>query len=252
MAEEEPEEVDIAEALAETMEKENGDSHTEYDPNVFHPSGLAPCTRQAFIRKLGIDHHDTQTLGVFKIGTLVHEYIENEVCEQLPDSFQHETQVKYETENGIKITGHADGYDPENEVVYDFKTTGKNGWGGDDRYPNDFDGHKKDYINQLHVYMKALGAKKAKIVYVHKLDMQVRTYPEKEGEFIEFDEKRWEYIKQKAEKVREAVKKVVTEKEDGYELQLQELADGLPFEKCSRDDCYQCKRYETLVEELQG
>lgn len=244
-------EIDFEAAIERTLHKKNGDSHTEYDPDVFHPSGLAPCHRQSFIRKLGIDDQDTTSLGVFMVGTLMHEFMEDEVSTELPNSIEFETSISHETDSGIRFKGHADGYDPVENVVYDFKSTSKQQYGGEDSYPNDFDGYKEDYINQLHVYMKALGAEKAKIVYMNKKDFAVRTYPEEEGEFIEFDPDRWDKLVEKAEMVRDKVQDVVVETDDGFDLLMDKLADeGVPFSKCGSDDCWSCKRYERLVPEL--
>lgn len=252
-------EIDFEGAIERTLHKENGDSHTELHPDVFHPSGIAPCHRQAFIRKLGLDSQDTTSLGVFKVGTLMHEWMEDEVSKELPDSVEQETPIEYVADNGIKFKGHADGFDPVGEVVYDFKSTSKQAYGGEDSYPDDFDGVKEDYLNQLHVYMKALGVKRAKLVWMNKKDFAVRTYPETEGEFIEFDEERWQKILDKADMIRDEVKQIVDkvgladDPEPGqeYKLDIEALQDdGLPFSKCGDDDCWSCKRYERLIEAL--
>jgi len=244
-------EIDFEAAIERKLHKDNGDSHTELHPDVFHPSGIAPCHRQSFIRKLGLDSQDTTSLGVFMVGTLMHEFMEDEVTEELPDSIEHETEIEYQAENGIRFTGHADAYDPVANVVYDFKSTSKQGYGGEDSYPSDFDGLKQDYVNQLHVYMKALGAKRAKIVYMNKKDFAVRTVPEERGEFIEFDPETWEKILDKAGMVRDEVKKVVDGDDQDLELLMEKLQeDGIPFSKCGSDDCWSCKRYERLVEPL--
>lgn len=254
----------------------NDEEHREYNPKVFHPSQLSmlpECPRQAFNRKMKIEKQEASDLGVFHVGTLIHEWLEHHVSERLPDAMEFEKPVEgwyQETTSfgevadlpdleekdthSIKIEGRCDAFDPEEGIVYDFKTTGKTGWGGDDtRYPEGFltdEDYHRDYRDQLQVYMACLGVKKAKIIYLHKLDLAVKEYPrgaEDATEVIEFDPERFREIMSEAVRVRNVVAQFVDETDEGHEFQLQRIMDeGHPFEKCSQDNCWNCKKYEKL------
>lgn len=206
--------------------KENNDqddSHTEVDPDVFHASQVGMCTRQLYLSKLGLKDFTPKVLGIFQTGTNIHEWIEEEFQDEMPGEF--EKPLEYEDEEtGLKFTGHCDYYDPEEEVVYDFKTRGS-------FYRLDPTDPQEKYLDQLTVYMKMLGVKRAKLVYISKKNKQIVHYPTEEDpqEYFSFSEKRWEKIVRKAQTVRSAVEKhgAVDEK------------DLVPFNTCS---CYACKK----------
>ena len=148
--------------------------------------------RQAYLSKLGFKQHDTETLGRFKTGTLVHEFFENEIGER-NDSLEFETPVSIE-DRGIQWVGHVDCIDRENGVIYDFKT--RAGW-------YNFNPPVQRHLDQLYIYMKALDMGKAQVVYVSKKTMEVRTYPE-DGVFT-FDTARYEELHEKAQKIKTAI-----------------------------------------------
>lgn len=134
----------------------------EFSPpssNVFRASSLSGCVRQCVRNRLGLNKLTTEDLRTFQIGTNLHRFIQTEVAlGHLPRPMQFERPIEFELE-GIKITGHIDCYD--GETIYDFKTTKNIDWL--DRYPT-----AKGYIMQLSVYLFALKAKKAILVYVDK------------------------------------------------------------------------------------
>jgi hypothetical protein len=203
--------------------EQDDDSHIERDATTFHPSQLARCKRQATLSKFGLDDHDTQTLGRFWIGTTIHEWLE-ESFEHRLDGVEFEKKVSHHVEytggavkTVVHITGHADVYDAHENAVYDFKT--RSGW-------YKFDPPEDRHLDQLTLYMAALGADKALVVYISKNDLEVRTYPE-DG-FFEFDEERYEDLIEKAKEMKDAFE----------EAGVPETVEEVPFEPCG---CWLCE-----------
>jgi hypothetical protein len=131
VAQSSPEPVDwetqIGQTIRDTAEQ---DSHVERDTVTFHPSQLAKCKRQATLAKLGLKDFDTDTLGTFRAGTIIHEWVQSELSAQFSDcEFKREIEQTYRNPDSgeeICVTGHADLWDPKQGIVYDFKTRG--GW----------------------------------------------------------------------------------------------------------------------------
>ena len=221
-----PPAIDWAGHIERTLHVDHdGDSHTEPEDAVFHPSQLARCKRQATISKLGLDHHDTKTLGIFHTGTMIHEWLEESLEGRIPDvHHEHPVQATYfddEQESDlVEITGTADVWDAHNKVVYDFKSRG--GW-------YKFDPPSERHLNQLALYMDALGAEGGQVVYINKKDLEVRTWPE-EGTFAP-DPDRVEDLVQKAREIRDGIR----------EATLIPDKDAVPFEACG---CWLCNMEE--------
>ncbi|SDG14164.1 hypothetical protein SAMN05216218_11629 [Halorientalis regularis] len=129
-------EAQIGQSIRDTAEQ---DSHVERDAVTFHPSQLAKCKRQATLAKLGLKDFDTHTLGTFRAGTLVHEWVQSELADQFPDcEFEREIEEAYTNPvNGeeIRLTGHADLWDPEQEIVYRRSRPSASGSFGNRRFP---------------------------------------------------------------------------------------------------------------------
>lgn len=126
------------------------------------------------------------------VGTLVHEFMEEEVSKVLPDHVEMEESIPDIEQGDLTFVGTADAVDHENEVIYDFKTRAN--WY---KFNPPIDRH----IDQLQVYMKAFGYDKAKVVYISKSDMEIKTWPEEEGDFIERDNSRYYQLVAKAYEV---------------------------------------------------
>jgi len=115
-----PEPLDFKSAVDDALREANDpESHVERDARTFHPSQVARCPRRAYCSKLGLDDQ-SDILGVFQTGTLIHEFLEEHLAEQFPEA-QFEYPVEHEVD-GIRFTGHTDCYDPTANAVYDFKT----------------------------------------------------------------------------------------------------------------------------------
>lgn len=136
----------------------------ELADNEFTASTLTGCLRQAVKNKLQLTKHDKTTLRHFQVGHMFHKYIQQDCalgCIGRPMEF--EKRVVFE-HDGIKIFGHVDAYDGEN--VYDFKTT------ADIKMSTRLDVHI-GYVYQLSVYMHALKAKHAYVVYIAKKNLEI-------------------------------------------------------------------------------
>jgi len=168
-----PEPIDWQTQLARTLAVANDDeSHTERDAVRFHPSQLARCDRQALISKFGLEEHDTETLGTFHVGTLIHEWLEEELGGRYPGvHMEHPIAQEYRRprQRMIEVVGTADVYDSHDGVVYDWKTRG--GW-------YNFDPPSERHLDQLTLYMDALDATAGQVVYINKKNLEVRTWPE--------------------------------------------------------------------------
>jgi hypothetical protein len=170
---------------------------------------------------------DTQ--GRFQLGDFVHNYIQEQV---LPGHMtMHENQVRVEVD-GLTLKGHYDCFD--GNTVYDFKS--RSGW-------YRFDPPYNYHIDQLHVYMKALGVQQGLMVYISKKDFSVETYPDyfgqsserdqvaEQGKLVEFQESRWEQIVEKARKVHDVLET------NGFPTSIEEVDQHFP--NCG--DCMGCK-----------
>lgn len=212
--------IDFATEIQTALEADNDpDSHVEHDPSVFHASQMGYCPRQSYLSKTGLKD-TTSILGTFKTGTLIHEWLETNLGDQLSNV---EFEKPVETTHGdITFIGHADAVDHANDVVYDFKTRAS--W-------YRFDPPTQRHLDQLYVYMNALGFDEAQVVYLSKKNMEVRTWPEN-GTF-QSDSDRYGDLVAKAERIRDELAA------DGVATHESEI----PFDTCG---CYICEN-ETLA-----
>jgi hypothetical protein len=183
-----------------------------------------------FVGKLGLDKLHPKVLGIFQTGTNTHEWIEENFQDEMDGEFEKPLNTVHES--GIEFVGHCDYYDPEEEVVYDFKTRG--GF-----YNLDPTNPKDKYLDQLTVYMYMLGITRAKLVWINKKNMQIVQYPTQESpqDYFAYSEKRMDDILQRCNSVRNAIQ------ETGVEI---ESEDEIPFDKCG---CYQCRMESLAIEE---
>lgn len=222
--------IDFESAIQSTLVRLNDEhSHTELDPYTFHPSQLAKCPRQCYNSKLGL-LDNTDALGTFHTGTTIHEFMENEVSSVLDVETQREVAIETEMD-GLTIVGHADLYEPGTNTVYDYKSRAS--W-------YRFNPPIQRHLDQVHLYMKALGATQGQIVYLAKSDLEVRTWPPESagtdafglspGRILDLLEK-GKYI-------------AATIINKGYPTSEEEI----PFEKC---DCWLCEKESLRFDHLQ-
>lgn len=217
--------IDFESEIERILDAQNdGGSHTERDTGTFHPSQLAKCPRQCAKSKLGLEEHTKETLGRFKIGTLVHEWLEDSLGERFagvefekPLNETYRAEIEDEGSVEFGVTGHCDVYDSHENAVYDFKT--RNGW-------YKFDPPNDRHLDQLTLYMDMVGAEKAQVVYLNKADLEVRTYPE--NGFFELDEQRLFKLLDRAATIKMELDRTES---------LPSSVDELPFGLC---DCWLC------------
>lgn len=152
--------IEWTETIEEIMRaEEDPDSHRELDPWTFHPSQVGNCKRQCYLSKLGLDTMNAVSLANVKIGTLVHEWLEERMPE-LRDDVVMEVPIET-TIDGIDFVGHSDcvQFTDEGQIVYDFKTKGS-------FYK--YNGPRSSHLDQAQVYMNALEANQGQIVYLSK------------------------------------------------------------------------------------
>jgi hypothetical protein len=113
--------IDWERAVQTALESANDpESHVERDAETFHPSQIAyQCNRRAYCSKLGLDDN-SDILGIFQTGTLIHEFLEDRLDEQYP-YLQLEREVYLETD-GIRFTGRCDVSGEVLERHYDQRT----------------------------------------------------------------------------------------------------------------------------------
>lgn len=239
----------IKEAVIDTIKRKNDSSYSyEPVPNVFHPSQVGKCKRQMFLSKLGQANLPVDVLGKFTVGTIIHSWLEENLSGTMARKGynpEFETPVNFE-EDGLKFKGQADMYDPDTNVVIDFKTRANF---------YHFNPPVQRHLDQIYTYMRGLDADKGKVLYLGKTDLELRDYPNDavEPRFFDFNSSRWEYLKARCHQVRVAVKERVENREEGDYVRS---IDDIPFEPCG--ECYVCrhedekirnKEYKFLVDE---
>lgn len=222
--------IDFVSTIQSTLTRLNDEhSHTELDPYTFHPSQLAKCPRQCYNSKLGLLDH-TDALGAFHTGTTIHEFMENEVIPSLDVETQCEVAIETEM-NGLTIVGHADLYEPGTNTVYDYKSRAS--W-------YRFNPPIERHLDQVYLYMKALGASQGQIVYLAKSDLEVRTWPPESAGIDAFglDPGRVQDLLEKGKHI------AATIIDEGYPTGKEDI----PFEKC---DCWLCEKESLHFDHLQ-
>jgi hypothetical protein len=222
--------IDFESAIQSTLIQLNDEhSHTELDPYTFHPSQLAKCPRQCYNSKLGLLDH-TDALGTFHTGTTIHEFMENEVIPDLDVETQREVAIEMEMD-GLTIIGHADLYEPGTNTVYDYKSRAN--W-------YRFNPPIERHLDQIYLYMKALGASQGQIVYLAKSDLEVRTWPPESAGIDAFgpDPGRVQDLLEKGKHI------AATIIDEGYPTSKEDI----PFKKC---DCWLCEKESLRFDHLQ-
>jgi hypothetical protein len=223
--------------IYDTLQSEaDQDSHTEYDAYTFHPSQAAMCKRQMVLSKLGISKPSPKLLGIFRVGTLIHEWLEENLPANLDTSnieVERSVSTTLATDSklpDIEVVGHSDLYIPEKDCVVDYKT--QSGWYYFDPRKHKVENEKRRHLAQLNLYMECIGAQNGKLVYIDKGKFEPRQYPQDNSEFIEYDARLVEEIVTNVSKVVEYLHWA------GFPNHVGEI----PFDKCG---CYVCDSEKT-------
>lgn len=229
--------INFQQEIQQKLKQRNGHSHTELDKNTFRASSVGYCPRQILLSKLGVKKFDADTQGRFQTGDFIHDWIQENILPQHPT--KHENQVTVQL-GDITLKGHYDCFDPVNEIVYDFKS--RSSWY---KYQPPYERH----LQQLEVYMRALGVTKGQMVYVSKSDLTVETYPdyfeasnerEDNGEgnqLVTSNDERWNKIVDKVQNVRDYLV------ENGYPTSVEQV--NAAFKPCNNSECMGCKFEDT-------
>lgn len=205
-----PSGIDFQAVINDELERTSYDSYTNLNPNEFHANEIGYSPRQMYIRKLGLDSMDAEGKARCRVGSWIHDFIEDAIA-NAGQELRIEEDVTLDIGDAV-ITGRFDAYDPEADVVYDFKS--RSGF-------YNFDPPVGRHVDQLLAYMYALDAQYGQVVYVSKKDFAVRTWP-KDGPFRReqwADE--WSEVVNRVHRVRDAIL------EDGVAM----ADDEIPFEK---------------------
>jgi hypothetical protein len=178
-----PKAADILDAYIEHLDEER------VPDGKFHPSSLWMCDRQAVMVARGEPQNikpDAKTKRVFKIGNIIHEFIQEAMAFKYNHEDSHGTQMKSEfLIDEQYLTGHGDDVlfvqwltEDEEAVVYEYKSTRNLSKVRKDKKAN------THHIKQGATYCAGLAAagtkvKELHVVYFEKtnLDIEEFVYP---------------------------------------------------------------------------
>lgn len=224
-------------------EKQEKGSHFEPDPFTFHPSQLGYCKRQAYLSKLGMKVHDSDTLRIFEVGNIFHEYIQEYFQDNDRFGIEKPLTVVIPSHNDITLTGHCDLIDTKLNIIYDFKTRAS--W-------YKFEGGSLRHMTQLGLYQymlwRDLVAKgeldekqevHGQIVYLCKKNLETKQYPKNTLEQFNprNDTQHIKLVKSALEKANQIGLKI---QENGIAKSEEEI----PYPKCN---CWICKQEDKLT-----
>lgn len=191
------------------VEKYLGKKETDIDyysikSGIFHVSEISYCPRFIYLSRTEPIESNLETKKYFLIGNLFHDFFEKEILKE----YSCEQKIEYDL-GELKIIGKADAYN-ETEVI-DLKTC------KDTKY---IYAPKEGDIIQLNIYMKILGLKDGRLIYIGKNDLSIKDFK------IKFNEKLFEESIKKIRFIQDKLNK----KADYKEISIE------PSSKC-----YYCK-----------
>lgn len=203
----------FAESLPDIIAESEPSHKREFETFYAHHAGF--CPRQLYLSTLGL-RDDTDTKGRLRAGHLIHEDVEASVTETRP-SLETAPRVAYEA-GPVRFVGRPTAFDPTDRIVWHVKP--RAGW-----YkfhpPND------RHTDQLHVYMRGLGADSGQLVYISMTDLfDVRPWPPNGP--MAFDEDRFESVVSRAETVRNQI----------IQRGIATREAAVPFDRCG---CFLCE-----------
>ena len=212
----------------------------ELAPHVFHPSQLGnTCLRQVYLHKLELTDIPR---GPALVGTLIHEFIENNLCwltEEYPDTLkalsidpEQVQQLEFEQRvsddlGGIILNGRYDLFDPVDEVIIDWKTKADL-----DRVHLPIE----EDLEQLTLYMYLQDAPAGQLVYIDRADFSTQPFPDRTAQHsVAYDEQIFKRLIARAWLVRQAIEThgIATAPEE------------IPFKRCG---CWKCEREEQTLD----
>ena len=163
-----------------------GERKAEIRPTKWRVSGMGTCIRQRYLERVGApcQPFEPRVLRVFKIGKILHEYIQELL------GYNNLLVAKEGTVENDHIRGHFDAIvkDGDNQILYEFKSVHSRKF----HYVRKRGGMDKHHIKQVLTYFMLLKPKypklkEARIVYFSKDDLCIEEQmfyltPEREAE----------------------------------------------------------------------
>jgi len=160
--------VDFGILLAGFLERKRSEDRKAPQKGVYYASDLgAECMRQCFYRYSVDKPVDPFTLGVFELGSVLHEWFGGVVKEALGGEVDLEKEVPPYRNHSFEVHGRADIV--LRGLVVDVKTVSPNAF----RHGGLPYGH---HVAQVNFYMRQLGVQDAQIVYLDKYALRVESY----------------------------------------------------------------------------
>jgi len=141
------------------VDKQNKDEHRRaVANNVFYASQAGGCPRALYYKKVfGDKEFEVRALLIFQMGNIVHDFLQKEILKG-----ESEKSLTIQ-EDGVVIYGRLDHID--DEEVIEIKSTGAVKYNEKEASPH--------HLEQLNLYMKAMGREKGRMVYVEKNTLEI-------------------------------------------------------------------------------
>ena len=229
IADDPPEALDIEQATADAhIRAESDESHYEPDAYTFHPSQLSDeCPWLTIASKLKLETIRPEYCGAAAVGTEIHEFFETVVSKELPDRVKFEHPVNYRA-GDVVVTGHVDVWDPQENVVYDFKTKDSL----EDANPP-YDSH----LIQTALYAHGLGATHAAIIYVSRSNLSLTHWPNITG-YREDSPVGSQFVEVQPERVMAGLRTAHEAKSLLDEHGFPEAPEDMPIDRCNYPRCW--------------
>ena len=176
-------------------------------PCVIHPSSVDnPCDFFLYLDLVGeegVKEMSGSTQLILDTGTAIHgmmQYYQESRAKQ--KGYQYEAEVGFNPDNNknckvLRMAGHADGvsmgWPTAVKIVWEYKTISRKGF---ERLTSPHKAH----VKQVHLYMLAVGAPVAFIVYICKDNSEIKTFK------VKFSENVWRPLLERIFYIRECAK----------------------------------------------
>lgn len=168
-------------------------SHPKFNNNRYSVTELLKSERQIVLARRFSEQIEQDVQDTFNMwsGTSIHEGLEKMATEYPELGLVPETRYELDLGDGIEISGGFDLYDPEDNILYDYKTTKVA------TYSQNKDGKEDKWLKQLYLYVlgieKLFGKRPEKVVIIAMLkdhSMQkvgvTKGYPDHPIEMLEW------------------------------------------------------------------
>jgi len=190
------------------LSKDKDQEYYKVKDGFYHASECGQCLRFIYLSRIKPIEDNPELKKIYLIGNIFHDFFEKELFKD----YTCEKKIIYINPD-FQIVGKADAFN--DQEVLDFKTC-KNV-----RYIFE---PKKEHIIQLNIYMKILGLKQGRIIFIDKNDLKIKEFE------VEYDE---ELFKETINKLK-FINKKLKEKADFKEINIE-----------AGKQCFYCKYAKT-------